>query len=109
MRQQNQNSCKPARFFPLTLSIVILTLLLGTWFGTTTSSSATPAMAPPAEGFNLLAWLMPWIAVAIGLFAITWFVKRYHPKRAAESAPEVDEEMLARYRDRIDKDLAKLE
>ena len=64
---------------------------------------------PPAEGFNLLAWVMPWIAVAIGLLAITWFVKRYHPKRAAESAPAVDEEMLARYRDRIDNDLAKLE
>jgi cytochrome c-type biogenesis protein CcmH len=64
---------------------------------------------PPAEGFNLLAWVMPWVAVGIGLLAITWFIKRYHPKRAVESAPQVDEEMLARYRDRIDKDMAKLE
>ena len=59
MRQQNQNSSKPARFFPLTLSIVILTLLLGTWFGTTTSSFATPAMAPPAEGFTLTGFDSP--------------------------------------------------
>ena len=64
---------------------------------------------PPAEGFNLLAWVMPWIAVAIGLAAIAWFIKRYRPKAAVETAPPVDEEMLARYRDRIDKDMAKLE
>lgn len=64
--------------------------------------------SPPAEGFNLLAWVMPWIAVGLGLLAVAWFVKRYHPKRAA-TAPQIDDEMLARYRDRIDKDMAKLE
>jgi hypothetical protein len=52
---------------------------------------------------------MPWIAVGFGLIAVFWFLKRYRPRAAAAGAPPVDEEMLARYRDRIDKDMAKFE
>ena len=65
---------------------------------------------PPAEGFNLLAWLMPWIAVSLGLVAIWLFIRRLdRKKKAAAAAPELDPEVLSRYRENIEKDLAKLD
>jgi cytochrome c-type biogenesis protein CcmH len=63
--------------------------------------------APPGEGFNLLAWVMPWVAVALGLVAIWLFIQRLNRKRAvAAAAPELDPEVLNRYRENIEKDLA---
>ena len=64
---------------------------------------------PPASGFNLLAWVMPFIAIGLGLVAIALFVRRFHPKRAAATGPEIDPAVLDRYQDRIEKDLAKLD
>jgi cytochrome c-type biogenesis protein CcmH/NrfF len=63
-------------------------------------------VTPPAEGFNLLTWVMPVVAIAIGLLAIWWFIRRM--SRPALQPP-VDEEVLDRYRDSIEKDLAKLD
>ena len=66
--------------------------------------------APPEEGFHLLAWLMPWFVVSLGLVAIWLFIRRLNRKKAAfEAAPELDPEVLNRYRDNIEKDLAKLD
>lgn len=65
--------------------------------------------SPPAEGFNLLGWLMPWIAVSLGLVVVTYFIRRMKAKATAADAPEVDPEVLNRYRDNIEKDLAKLD
>ncbi len=64
--------------------------------------------SPPTTGFSGLAWIMPWVAVGIGLFAIYLFIKRVS-KRAPEGAPELDPEALRRYRENIEKDLAKLD
>ena len=66
---------------------------------------------PPATGFNRLVWIMPWVAIALGLLAIVWFVKRYSARRAASpgSAPDVDPEVLSRYRENIEKDLSTLD
>lgn len=61
--------------------------------------------SPPASGFNLLAWVMPFIAILFGLGVIYWFMRR--PKFAA--APAVDPLIMDRYHDRIEKDLAKLD
>ena len=67
-------------------------------------------IAPPASGFNLLAWVMPFVAIALGLLAIAWFVRRFGARRAApQSGPELDPETLRRYQEQIEKDLAKLE
>ncbi len=67
-------------------------------------------VAPPAEGFNLLAWLMPWIMVGLGLVVIWAFIRSLNRKRAAaEAAPALAPEVLSRYRDNIEKDLAKLD
>lgn len=63
---------------------------------------------PPAEGFNFLAWAMPWIAIGMGLCAIYLWVRRFR-RPATAAAPEIDPESLARYREQIDKDLAKLD
>jgi len=62
--------------------------------------------APPAEGFNLLAWVMPWVAIAAGLAVIWMFIRRF--RRPAPAGPS-DPALLARYQERIDKDLAKLD
>ena len=66
---------------------------------------------PPATGFNSLVWVMPWVAVALGLLGIAWFVRRQGRLRAAEAgaAPELDPETLARYRDNIEKEVSKLD
>ncbi len=66
--------------------------------------------APPTEGFNLLAWVMPWIAVGLGLLVVWMFISYLNRKRVtAAAAPELDPEILNRYRDNIEKDLAKLD
>ena len=63
---------------------------------------------PPAEGFNLLAWVMPWVGIAVGLTMVWLFVRRFRkPATAAESS--ADAEALSRYQERIEKDLAKLD
>jgi cytochrome c-type biogenesis protein CcmH len=66
---------------------------------------------PPATGFNLLVWIMPWVAIALGLLVITWFVRRYTARRAvqAPAGTEMDPEVLSRYRENIEKDLSTLE
>ncbi len=63
--------------------------------------------APPAEGFNLLAWVMPWVAVGAGL-AMIWFFMRRFRKPAAEVSPG-ESQILSRYQEQIEKDLAKLD
>ncbi|MCC6344992.1 MAG: cytochrome c-type biogenesis protein CcmH [Bryobacterales bacterium] len=63
--------------------------------------------APPAEGFNLLSWVMPFVALALGLGAVILYVRRFR-KPAIPDAP-VDNSALDRYHEEIEKDLAKLE
>ncbi len=63
--------------------------------------------APPAEGFHLLAWIMPFAVIVLGLGAIWWFVKRIGPKPA--TVPAVDDKTLGRYHEQIEKDLAQLD
>ena len=66
--------------------------------------------APPDEGFNRMAWLMPWVFVSLGLAGIWLFIRRLNRKKlASEAAPELDPEVLNRYRENIEKDLAKLD
>ncbi len=64
--------------------------------------------SPPAEGFNLLGWVMPFVALMIGLSFTWWLLQRFRRKPAV-AGPGLDPETLARYRQRIDRDLEKLE
>ncbi|MBM3812836.1 MAG: cytochrome c-type biogenesis protein CcmH [Acidimicrobiia bacterium] len=63
-------------------------------------------VTPPAEGFNLMAWLMPPLMIAFGLAIIWWFIQRM---RKPAAVPEIDPKLLERYKDSIEKDLAKLD
>jgi cytochrome c-type biogenesis protein CcmH len=63
---------------------------------------------PPAEGFNLVGWVMPVVGLAAG-FAVVWFVIRRFRRPAPAGAPPVDDAVLARYQQRIDRDLDRLE
>jgi cytochrome c-type biogenesis protein CcmH/NrfF len=60
--------------------------------------------APPTQGFALTAWLMPFVAILLGLAAIWAFVRRLSAQR--ELAPAVDPAILDRYHERIEKDSA---
>jgi cytochrome c-type biogenesis protein CcmH len=62
---------------------------------------------PPASGFNLLAWTMPFIGIVLGLGAIFLYWKRFHSRTpaAAVAAPEIDEN----YRKRIEAEMADLD
>jgi len=62
--------------------------------------------SPPTQGFSLLAWVMPFVAIALGLLFLSWYVKR---QRRPASAPELDPVLLERYRSQIEKDTAKLD
>jgi cytochrome c-type biogenesis protein CcmH len=63
--------------------------------------------APPAEGFNLLAWTMPFIGISLGLIAMFIWFKRFRTKPADGPAevPEID----PRYQQRMDRELEELE
>ena len=66
-------------------------------------------VTPPAEGFNVMAWWMPFIMIGLGLVAIGFFIKRMSAKRAAAGTPELDNEVLDRYHDQIEKETSRLE
>ena len=55
--------------------------------------------APPAEGFNLAAWILPGLALVMGLGVVTLAVRRLRrPAAAATAAPPpapVDPDLLA--------------
>ncbi len=72
-------------------------------------SGISALSSPPAEGFNILGYLMPIIGIVAGLGAILLFLKKSKQNRIPATVPPLDNEMLARYKERIDKDMAKLE
>ena len=66
-------------------------------------------VTPPAEGFNILAWVMPFVMMGLGLLAIGFFIRHMTAKRVAAGAPELHNEVLDRYHDQIEKESSKLE
>jgi cytochrome c-type biogenesis protein CcmH/NrfF len=70
-------------------------------------------MKPPAEGFYLLSWVMPFASLAAGLGLIYWLLSRWKRRAATAAGPDGDAPAesadLARYKDRIEKDLDDLE
>jgi cytochrome c-type biogenesis protein CcmH/NrfF len=62
--------------------------------------------APPAEGFNLLVWIMPWAAAALGLGAIAWYVKRYSKPAPIVELPAGTVDRFQAHMDNLEKDMA---
>ena len=62
--------------------------------------------APRAEGFGLFGWAMPFVALAFGLIAAPIVVRRWKAQQAAApAAAPIDEKVLSRYREEIERDL----
>jgi cytochrome c-type biogenesis protein CcmH len=64
-------------------------------------------LAPPSA----FGWIVPYASVGLGLVVIWLFIRKYRkPTPLAEiGAMEIDDPELAKYKDQIDRDLAKLE
>jgi len=63
--------------------------------------------APPAEGFNLSAWVMPFVALLVGLYLTQRLVRQW--RRRAPAAPAADPALLERYRKSIEREMKGLE
>ena len=70
-------------------------------------SGLSALASPPAEGFNLLGWVMPFIALALGLGAVAIWFKRFFRRKSA-TAPELPE-IDRKYQERMDRELEELE
>lgn len=58
-------------------------------------------LAPPRRGFTLLVWVLPYVAVLLGLIVVGWLIAtwtRRGRRPAAHAAPEVDATMSERIR-----------
>jgi len=62
--------------------------------------------APPAEGFNLTAWVMPFVVLVLGLWLAIVVVRRWR-RRAPE--PAADSTLVDRYRDKLEQEMKRLE
>ncbi len=62
--------------------------------------------SPPAEGFNVLGWLMPFVALGIGLLVVRYVVVRWRRPQPAAAVPGA---VMAKFRDEMEKELADLE
>ncbi|MBI3666738.1 MAG: cytochrome c-type biogenesis protein CcmH [Acidobacteria bacterium] len=66
--------------------------------------------APPAEGFNLVGWLMPFIGLVVGLIAVRYILIRWRrPRPALGGAPAASGALVEKFRDQMEKELADLE
>lgn len=59
--------------------------------------------SPPAEGFGLITWIMPPIALLIGFFIYSWYVRRN--RQEPEPLSPVDKAVIDRFRAQIDREL----
>jgi cytochrome c-type biogenesis protein CcmH len=64
--------------------------------------------APPTQGFSLVGWVMPFIAIAGGLLVVGLVLRNMMRTKPA-GAPEIDRAVLDRYHDQIEKDTARLD
>jgi cytochrome c-type biogenesis protein CcmH len=64
-----------------------------------------PVLAePPASGFNLAAWIMPFAALAIGALVAVYFLRRFRSQWAGAAPANTD---LAKYQDKVEEELKK--
>jgi cytochrome c-type biogenesis protein CcmH len=64
---------------------------------------------PPAQGFNLLGYLMPFIVILMGLAFVWWLIQHFRKPLSLAEGPQIDAAVLERYQERIERDLEKLD
>ncbi|PYS40632.1 MAG: hypothetical protein DMG14_09900, partial [Acidobacteria bacterium] len=64
----------------------------------------TVLAAPPASGFNLAAWVMPFAALAIGALLAIYFLRQFRSRWVAAEQPT---EGLSKYQDKVEEELKK--
>ena len=62
--------------------------------------------APPATGFNRVAWITPFAALGAGIFAVVWVVRRWRsgPTPPPPTAPPGDAVEIDEFRERTRKE-----
>ena len=63
----------------------------------------TVLSAPPTSGFNLTAWAMPFVALAIGAILVVYFARRFRARWVA-AAPGADVD-TAKYQRQVEEEL----
>ena len=61
--------------------------------------------SPPATGFNLAAWVMPFVALFVGAIAAVYFVRRFRSRWT--EAPSNAGADAAKYQNRVEEELRK--
>ena len=64
---------------------------------------------PSKHGFNLLAWVLPFVALGIGAAALGWLVWRWSRGRARSSAPAGGPPIDPELERRVDEELARFD
>jgi cytochrome c-type biogenesis protein CcmH len=60
---------------------------------------------PPKKGFNLILWFFPFFGVALAATVIYFLIRRWSTRIAAAPAAHLDEDRLAEYQERLEKEL----
>ena len=60
--------------------------------------------APPTSGFNLMAWIMPFAALAIGALIAIYFMRQFRARWAGPVEGNVD---LTKYQAKVEEELKK--
>ncbi len=63
---------------------------------------------PPAEGFNLVGWVMPFAALLAGLILLLGIVKAWR-KRAPETSSPGNTALMEKYKGAIEREMKELE
>lgn len=66
------------------------------------SDGVVALAAPPTVGWGLFTWIMPAVALLIGFFVYSRWVRRNRPQPVAVS--EADRALLEKYRAQIERD-----
>lgn len=60
---------------------------------------------PTTHGFNLVAWIMPWVGLGLGLILVLYFVRRFRRAPAPAAAAAVDPGVQSRIQAQIEAEL----
>jgi cytochrome c-type biogenesis protein CcmH len=66
---------------------------------------STVLSAPPISGFNLTAWVMPFVALAVGTLVALYFLRRFRARWAGAVAETGAD--LTKYQDKVEEELKK--